>query len=197
MAADTTPAPEAASCTCTPGMCSRGDFRDHQGESPGCMSCADLDPDQPCYAGPTRGDPVAARLGYLRATLDAAIMQPEAFDLPVLLGDWGRALDALDELLTLAGGWIGNAPDVPLIDRETAGLAVQGAIRAALCGKDGTEGANAIGSQGAIGSRMRGSSTDPTPDCGGPRKPPGATEMWFCAAHREFHAPPGGEGTNV
>ena len=99
MAADTTPAPEAASCTCTPGMCSRGDFRDHQGESPGCMSCADLDPGQPCYAGPTRADPVAARLGYLRAALDAAIMQPEAFDLPVLLGDWGKALDALAHVL--------------------------------------------------------------------------------------------------
>ena len=96
----TTPDPGAASCTCTPGMCLRGDFRDHQGESPGCMSCADLDPDQPCYAGPTRGDPVAARLGYLRATLDAAIAQPEAFDLPVLLGGWGKALDALEAALT-------------------------------------------------------------------------------------------------
>ena len=66
MPPDTTPDPEAASCTCTPGMCSRGDFRDHQGESPGCMSCADLDPDQPCYAGPTRGDPVAAYLAETR-----------------------------------------------------------------------------------------------------------------------------------
>jgi hypothetical protein len=25
-------------------------FLDHQGDSPGCMVCADLDPDQPCYA---------------------------------------------------------------------------------------------------------------------------------------------------
>ena len=71
------------------------------------------------------------------------------------------------------------------------------AISAGLLGKDRADRADAIGSQGAIGSRMRGSSVDPTPDCGGPRKPPGATEMWFCAAHREFHAPPGGEGTNV
>jgi hypothetical protein len=54
----------------------------------------------------------------------------------------------------------------------------------------------AVGSQDAIGSRMRGSSVDPTPDCGGPRKPPGAAEMWFCDAHREFHAPPGGEGSD-
>ena len=87
----------------------------------------------------TTAGPVAARLGYLRATLDAAIVQPEAFDLPVLFGDWGKALDALDELFTLAGGWIGNAPDVPLIDRETAGLAVQGAIRAHLCGTEITD----------------------------------------------------------
>jgi hypothetical protein len=64
--------------------------------------------------------------------MDAAIKQPEAFDLPVLLTDWYRLLDALDELWRLAGGWIGNAPDVPLIDRETAGLAVQAVIRAAL-----------------------------------------------------------------
>jgi len=26
--------------------------------------------------------------------MEAAIAQPEALDLPVLLGDWGRALDA-------------------------------------------------------------------------------------------------------
>jgi hypothetical protein len=71
--------------------------------------------------------------------MEAAIAQPEALDLPVLLGDWGRALDALDELWTLAGGWIGNAPDVPLIDRETAGLAVQAVIRAALGGKGSTD----------------------------------------------------------
>ena len=85
-------------------------------------------------------DPVAARLGYLRACMEAAIEAPEAFDLVTLLGDWGKAMAALDELWTLAGGWIGNAPDVPLIDRETAGLAVQAVIRAALIGKDGTDG---------------------------------------------------------
>jgi hypothetical protein len=38
------------SCVCAPGRCSRGEFRDHQGDSPGCMACADLDPEQPCYA---------------------------------------------------------------------------------------------------------------------------------------------------
>ena len=43
--------------------------------------------------------PVAARIGYLRAALVAAISQPEAFDLPVLLGDWGKALDVLGILL--------------------------------------------------------------------------------------------------
>ena len=32
-----------------------------------------------------------------------------------------------------------------------------------------------------------GGSTNPTPDCGGPRKPPGATEVWWCDTHREFH----------
>lgn len=37
-------------CVCTAGLCSRSEFRDHQGDSPGCMVCADLDPDQPCYA---------------------------------------------------------------------------------------------------------------------------------------------------
>jgi hypothetical protein len=72
--------------------------------------------------------------------MEAAIEAPEAFDLVTLLGDWGKAMAALDELWTLAGGWIGNAPDVPLIDRETAGLAVQAVIRAALIGKDGTDG---------------------------------------------------------
>ena len=73
----TTAGPEAASCTCTPGMCSRGDFRDHQGESPGCMSCADLDPDQPCYAGPTRGEPAAARLAEVKRRYSAAAATPD------------------------------------------------------------------------------------------------------------------------
>jgi hypothetical protein len=41
---------ETAGCKCTPARCTRGEFRDHQGASPGCMACADLDPDQPCYA---------------------------------------------------------------------------------------------------------------------------------------------------
>ena len=40
----------AQACVCTAGRCSRNDFRDHQGDSPGCMVCADLDPDLPCYA---------------------------------------------------------------------------------------------------------------------------------------------------
>ena len=49
----------------------------------------------------TDADPVAARIGYLRACMDAAIQQPEAFDLPVLLGDWGQALEALAAVLAL------------------------------------------------------------------------------------------------
>jgi hypothetical protein len=42
----------ARACACPPGQCTRGEFTDHQGDgvSPGCMVCADLDPDQPCYA---------------------------------------------------------------------------------------------------------------------------------------------------
>jgi hypothetical protein len=51
----------ARACTCPPGLCSRRDFRDHAGESEGCMVCADLDPDQPCYAAVLRG--LAAREG--------------------------------------------------------------------------------------------------------------------------------------
>ena len=35
-----------------------------------------------------------------------------------------------------------------------------------------------------------GGSMNPTPDCGGPRKPPGATEVWWCGPHREFHGAP-------
>ena len=42
--------PAGVACTCEPGWCSRGEFRDHQGDSSGCMACADLDPDQPCLA---------------------------------------------------------------------------------------------------------------------------------------------------
>jgi len=42
-------------CVCPPGLCTRGEFRDHAGESEGCMVCADLDPDQPCYAAVVRG----------------------------------------------------------------------------------------------------------------------------------------------
>jgi hypothetical protein len=43
----------AADCQCTPSHCSRGNFEDHQGTQQGCMVCADLDPDQPCYAAKT------------------------------------------------------------------------------------------------------------------------------------------------
>lgn len=40
-------------------------------------------------------------------------------------------------------------------------------------------------------SRKPGNSANPTPDCGGPRKPPAATELWWCGEHGEFHACPG------
>jgi hypothetical protein len=45
----------ARACVCPPGACARGEFRDHAGESEGCMVCADLDPGQPCYAAVARG----------------------------------------------------------------------------------------------------------------------------------------------
>jgi hypothetical protein len=45
----------ARACACPPGLCTRGEFRDHAGESEGCMVCADLDPEQPCYAAVARG----------------------------------------------------------------------------------------------------------------------------------------------
>jgi hypothetical protein len=36
----------------------------------------------------------------------------------------------------------------------------------------------------------RGGSLNPTPDCGYlPRKPPAATELWWCGDCREFHQP--------
>lgn len=38
-----------------------------------------------------------------------------------------------------------------------------------------------------------GGSMNPTPDCGGERKPPGATEVWWCDAHREFNGTSPGE----
>jgi hypothetical protein len=136
---DTTPGPEAANCTCTPGMCSRGDFCDHQGDSPGCMSCADLDPDQPCYAGPTRGDPVAARLGYLRACMDAAIEAPEAFDLVTLLGEWGKALDVLAVLLARHVPYGGDAGGDCQHDGFGWPCPDYRTISTALLGKDGTD----------------------------------------------------------
>jgi hypothetical protein len=58
---------------------------------------------------PAPADPVAARLGYLSACIDAAITSPESFDLPVLLADWGRALAGLEMVLKyhkpLGGDW--------------------------------------------------------------------------------------------
>lgn len=39
-----------------------------------------------------------------------------------------------------------------------------------------------------------GGSLNPTPDCGGERKPPGATELWWCEAHWEFHGTPVDDG---
>jgi hypothetical protein len=45
----------ARACVCPPGLCTRDEFRDHAGESEGCMACADVDPDQPCYTAVVRG----------------------------------------------------------------------------------------------------------------------------------------------
>jgi hypothetical protein len=53
----------AEACTCPPDRCTRGEFIDHAGQSEGCMVCADLDPDQPCYAAVLRG--LRAREGQL------------------------------------------------------------------------------------------------------------------------------------
>jgi hypothetical protein len=46
-------------------------------------------------------DPVAARVGYLRACIGAAQVAPEAFDLSVLLGGFAAALGALEAVLAL------------------------------------------------------------------------------------------------
>jgi hypothetical protein len=54
---------EAQACTCPPDRCTRGDFIDHAGASEGCMVCADLDPDQPCFVAVLRG--LRAREGQL------------------------------------------------------------------------------------------------------------------------------------
>jgi hypothetical protein len=41
----------ARACVCPPGLCSRREFCDHTGETDpsGCMVCAELNPEQPCY----------------------------------------------------------------------------------------------------------------------------------------------------
>jgi hypothetical protein len=44
----------ARACVCPPGLCTRGDFQDHVGESGGCMVCADLDPSRPCCGAVSR-----------------------------------------------------------------------------------------------------------------------------------------------
>lgn len=44
----------------------------------------------------------------------------------------------------------------------------------------------------ALGDRegLLGGSLNPTPDCGYvPRRPPAATECWWCGACQEFHEP--------
>jgi hypothetical protein len=38
-----------------------------------------------------------------------------------------------------------------------------------------------------------GTSADPTPDCGGPRHPPGPGELWYCTNCEEFHEPKKGD----
>jgi hypothetical protein len=43
------------------------------------------------------------------------------------------------------------------------------------------------GTEEQAAGQKPGGSMNPTPDCGGPRKPPGATEVWWCGAHGEFH----------
>jgi hypothetical protein len=66
------------------------------GEKPRCV-CGQP---WPCARDVT--DPVIARLGYLRACVEAAQVTPQAFDLSVLLGDFGNTLAALDAVLALA-----------------------------------------------------------------------------------------------
>jgi hypothetical protein len=55
----------ARACVYPPGQCLRGDFADYAGGSGGCMVCAELDPDQPCYAAVLKrvavGDPGAGQ----------------------------------------------------------------------------------------------------------------------------------------
>lgn len=46
-------------------------------------------------------DDLTARLGYLRAMAEAAQSTPEAFDLSVVMGDFGRAINALEAVLDL------------------------------------------------------------------------------------------------
>lgn len=46
-----------------------------------------------------------AGLGYLRACIEAAVVQPEAFDLSVLLGHVRKLADGYDALIKLADDW--------------------------------------------------------------------------------------------
>jgi hypothetical protein len=69
------------------------------------------------------------------------------------------------------------------------------AISAALSG-DSTEESVPTGEDGEIAAEraLPGGSMNPTPDCGGPRRPPAATEVWWCNEHREFHGLEGTDG---
>lgn len=51
---------------------------------------------------------------------------------PGLAGDVPHLRAALEAVLRLADGWESNAPEVPLISREAAALAVRGVILATL-----------------------------------------------------------------
>ncbi len=136
----------------------------------------------------TAPDPVALAIyeikarGYRRGEtgdMSSRLSDCAAIDVP-------RLLAAVERIRALSVRWDAEAADgTPLLDRKIGAHLLRRELAAALLGIEEPDEIEPPRTETDCGPL--GGSLNPTPDCGGPRKPPGATELWWCDAHREFH----------
>ena len=138
-------------------------------------------------------DPLAAYITAVRGRCTATAAKGWMARVRVCEDDMPRFIAAVEKVLDAASRWEGHTTAYcadetrMLITRELTGeepavdmgyLSLPADVQAAV----------------EAGTGRRGGSLNPTPDCGGPRKPPGATEVWWCGTHAEFHGAEASDG---
>ena len=134
---------------------------------------------------------------YRQRAADAAFIAHARTDVPALLGALETAL-ALHRPDREDSDWCAyDAFSWPCREYREISAALLGMTTGAEEGADGVT-ISSLADEVRADRQQRGGSMNPTADCGGPRKPPGATEVWWCETHREFHGQAAllGEGTD-